>query len=86
MLVLSRKIGQQLIMTDGKGLEITITALRQSRSGMVTIGIDAPLSIAVYREEAHERRERSRDIVANTGDDAAPPEEPSASIGGTDVE
>lgn len=46
MLVLTRKSGESLIIGD----EVTITVV-EVRGNQVKIGIDAPESVKVYREE-----------------------------------
>jgi carbon storage regulator len=51
MLVLSRRIGEQLVI-DGH-IRITVVAINKDK---VRIGITAPPSIRVDREEIHERR------------------------------
>jgi carbon storage regulator len=52
MLVLTRKIGQMIII-DG-GIEITVLSVR---GGQVSLGIDAPSEIAVNRKEVSDREE-----------------------------
>lgn len=47
MLVLTRSVGERLIIGDG---EITLTIL-DVRGNQVRIGIDAPKSVPVHREE-----------------------------------
>ncbi len=47
MLVLTRSIGERLIIGNG---EITLTVL-DVRGNQVRLGIDAPKNIAVHREE-----------------------------------
>lgn len=63
MLVLSRKVGQRVLIGDN----IAVTVVRAA-PGVVRIGIDAPPEMAVVREELkgsqHERRE---DVVAGRG-------------------
>jgi carbon storage regulator len=49
MLVLSRKIGEQIIM-PGQEVVVTVVAIHGNR---VRIGITAPSDVAVYREELH---------------------------------
>ena len=46
MLVLSRRVGQRIVVSGG----ITITVL-DFRNGAVQIGIDAPQSVRILREE-----------------------------------
>lgn len=46
MLILSRKLGQSLIINN----DITVTIL-SIRNGQIRIGIDAPVSVPVLREE-----------------------------------
>lgn len=51
MLILSRRKGESFVI----GEDIKITVLSQ-RSNQVRIGIDAPRSLPVHREEVLERR------------------------------
>jgi carbon storage regulator len=52
MLVLTRKIGEEIII-DGR-IRVTITAIDGSK---VRIGIEAPADVRVDREEVHRRRQ-----------------------------
>ena len=56
MLVLSRKIGERILIGD----DITVTVVRISQ-GIVRIGIEAPRDMSVVREEVvvHESEEPS---------------------------
>ena len=62
MLLLTRKIGESIII-DG-GIKITVADIQ---SNQVRIGIDAPKEVKVYREEIVERMkaetERSKDAA-----------------------
>lgn len=49
MLILSRKIGQKLIINDN----IIVTIL-ESGNGNVKIGIEAPAEAKIYREEIYQ--------------------------------
>lgn len=49
MLILSRKIGQTIIIGEGEN-EVRITIVR-IMGGRVSVGIDAPKSIPIVREE-----------------------------------
>ena len=51
MLVLTRKIGEAIII-DG-GIRITIAAIKGDK---VRLGIEAPSTVRVDREEVHQRR------------------------------
>lgn len=51
MLILSRNIGQSLIIGD----DIKITILGTERGNQFQIGIEAPREIPVHREEVYER-------------------------------
>lgn len=66
MLILSRRMGESLIIGD----DIVVTVLG-TKSGQVRIGISAPEEVAVFREEIYAR------IAAETGHDdckaATPP-------------
>lgn len=50
MLVLTRKIGERILIADS----ITVTVL-DSGSGKVRLGIEAPLQVRVLREELQDR-------------------------------
>lgn len=54
MLVLGRKVGQQIVM--GKGM-ITLKVLRV-RDGTISIGIEAPEHLDVDREEIYLKKQR----------------------------
>jgi len=51
MLVLTRRIGEQLIIADD--IVVTVLAMEGNK---VRIGITAPSSVQVDRQEVHERR------------------------------
>ena len=50
MLILSRRVGQSVVIGD----DITITVLR-FKKGQVSLGVDAPREVAVHREEIFDR-------------------------------
>ena len=50
MLVLSRKLGERILIGD----RIVVTVVRLDR-GQVRLGIEAPPEIAVFREEIYPR-------------------------------
>ncbi len=50
MLVLTRRIGESLIIGD----EVTITVLGVT-GNQIRIGVDAPKSVSVHREEIYQR-------------------------------
>ncbi len=60
MLILSRRIGEKLIITTGAGEHIEIET-RSRSSGQVTFGIDAPQSVIIDREEIHERKQAEQE-------------------------
>ena len=51
MLVLCRKPGEKIVIGD----DIVIHILESSHSSNVRIGIDAPLSVPVHREEIYKK-------------------------------
>lgn len=53
MLVLTRKMGESLIIGDN----ITVTML-ELNGGQVRVGVDAPREISVHREEVKKRIDR----------------------------
>ena len=52
MLVLSRRVGQTVVIEGG--IQVTVVAFS---GGRVRLGISAPPAVRVDREEVHERRE-----------------------------
>ena len=66
MLVLSRRVGERVVVGD----DVTITVL-EVRGDVVRIGIDAPRSVAVHRAELLEELPESLG-GASTADGAAP--------------
>lgn len=51
MLVLTRNVGEKIIIADN--IRITIVSIK---GGKVRVGIDAPDDVRVDREEIHQRR------------------------------
>jgi carbon storage regulator len=65
MLVLTRKVGEQIVIGDA--ICITVVAIRGDR---VRLGITAPRETVVDRRETHERRTGPRDpLVPRAPDD-----------------
>ncbi len=52
MLVLTRRVGEEIILGDG--IRVRVVALA---GGRVRLGVEAPASVAVDRAEVRERRE-----------------------------
>lgn len=61
MLILTRRVGETVMIGD----EVTITILGV-KGNQVRVGINAPKSVAVHREEIYERIKRERQ-----GDDSS---------------
>ncbi len=56
MLVLTRRPGEQIVI-DGD-IRLTVISIKGDR---VRLGIDAPASVVVDRQEVHEERKRSEE-------------------------
>lgn len=65
MLVLSRRVGERLMIGD----DIVVTVIEVRGDG-VRLGIDAPRSVAVHRAEVLEAV-TAANVAASTADDAA---------------
>jgi carbon storage regulator len=63
MLILTRRVGETLMIGD----EVTVTVLGV-KGNQVRIGVNAPKTIAVHREEIYERIKREQE-AANNGVD-----------------
>lgn len=74
MLLLTRKLGENIRIGDD--VKITIVEVKGNH---VKLGIDAPPSVKVHREEIYERiqaenrRNQAQGAAGGTGTDAAPP-------------
>ena len=55
MLILTRKIGESLVVGDN----VTVSVLGV-KGNQVRIGIDAPIDVAVHREEIFQRIQKER--------------------------
>lgn len=66
MLVLSRRVGERLVIGD----DIVVTVI-EVRSDGVRLGIDAPRSVAVHRAEVLEAVTAANVAATEGGDDAA---------------
>ena len=67
MLVLTRRVGEQIVIGDA--ICITIVAIRGDR---VRLGITAPRETLIDRREVHERRIGKRDTVEPPSSDDGP--------------
>lgn len=65
MLVLSRRVGESVVIGD----DVTITIL-EVRGDVVRVGIDAPRSVSVHRAELLEQLETSNRDSASPSEDA----------------
>ena len=63
MLILTRRVGETVMIGD----EVTITVLGV-KGNQVRVGINAPKSVAVHREEIYERIKREQQGEAGSGD------------------
>ncbi|CDG00226.1 carbon storage regulator CsrA [Avibacterium paragallinarum] len=56
MLILTRKVGESLLIGD----EISITIL-SVRGNQLKVGVNAPKEVSVYREEIYQRIREAKD-------------------------
>jgi len=74
MLVLTRRIGEQIVMP---GIGVSITVL-ESRAGAIRLGISAPAEIVVLRQELYSRivRGQESDRKAKVWEQSTSPNDP----------
>jgi carbon storage regulator len=68
MLVLSRRVGEEIIINDN--IRVTVVAVKGDR---VRLGIVAPRDVTVDRSEVHQRRHEFLPVAATVGADADVP-------------
>ncbi|MFT5692422.1 MAG: carbon storage regulator [Oceanicoccus sp.] len=57
MLILTRRIGESLIIGDD--VKITVLAVKGNQ---VRVGVDAPKEVAVHREEIYDRIQKEKNV------------------------
>jgi carbon storage regulator len=65
VLVLSRKVGQRILIGD----RITVTVVKIGHGG-VRIGVDAPAELAVVREELATELDRAEQALASSDEES----------------
>lgn len=65
MLILTRRVGENVIVGD----DIVISVI-EVRGDAVRIGIQAPRSVTVHREEVYRELQRANELAASSSDEA----------------
>ena len=61
MLILTRKVGESVLIGDG--IKVSVLAVKGNQ---VRVGIDAPKDVSVHREEVRERLEEGKCASSET--------------------
>ena len=64
MLILTRRVGETLVIGD----DVNVTVLGV-RGNQVRLGVDAPKEVAVHREEIYQRIQKENDSENSSSDD-----------------
>ena len=62
MLILTRRVGESLVIGD----DVTVTVLGV-KGNQVRIGVNAPKNVSVHREETYERIQKEKGVESSTG-------------------
>jgi carbon storage regulator len=57
MLILTRRIGESIVIGENEEIKITVLSIK---GGQVRLGIDAPIAIPVHRTEVVERNKAEK--------------------------
>lgn len=72
MLILTRRVGETLMIGDSVTVSVTVTVLGV-KGNQVRIGITAPKDVAVHREEIYQRIHREGESQSGDGESGLPP-------------
>lgn len=81
MLVLSRKVGEAVVINGGQSGEVRIKFIRHGSNGCIKLGFEAGPNVRIHREEIEDEIRRQRGYQRNSSEGGCDEQQPAATSG-----